>query len=108
MTVGHPLDGDCVVEVARMLAVNRYRRHGPKVSAPADVPILDGRTKPPSFFDRLLRVRIGNLVLANNDSCVDARLIDAPKHFDDAPERTARGRRPFGDLDDDHVAWLGG
>ena len=100
MAARQPLDRDRVVEIARMFAVNRDRRHGPEVGPPADVPILDGRTEPPRLFDRLLRMRIGNLVLANDDLGVDAGLIDAPEHFDDAAERTAGGRRPLRDLDD--------
>ena len=58
----------------------------------------------PRLFDRLLAVRIGDAVLADDDFGVDAGLLDVAQHVEHASERAARRRRVPRDLDHDHVA----
>src|SRR5204862_5651027 len=57
---------------------------------------------------RLLRMDVGNVVLADDDLRVDARFVDAAEDLDDTADGTARRRGPARDLDDDHVVGLGG
>ena len=106
VTIRQPLDRDGIVEVTGVLAVDRHGLHGAKVRASLDVAFLDGAAKALRFLDGLGPVVVRQSVLPDDDLVVDARLVDVTKHLEDPAERAARGRRPSGDLDDDHVAGL--
>ena len=108
VAVRQPLDGDRIVEVARVLAVDRDRRHLAEIGAPADVPLLDGAADPAGLFDGLLGMRVRDVELADDDLRVDAWLVDVPEHLDHPPDRTARGGRPARDLDEHHLAGFRG
>ena len=51
-------------------------------------------------------MRVVDPVLADDHLQVDAGRVDVAEHFDDAPGRAARRRRPAGDRDRDHLAGL--
>ena len=86
--VRQPLERDRIVEVARMLAVDRDGRHRTEIGAAVDVAIgLTVDAEPSRLLDRLVRVRVRDVVLADDDLRVDTRLVDVAEHFDDAPER---------------------
>ena len=64
----------------------------PEVGAAADVPLLDRRRRGGCASSTASsRMRVRNVELADDDLRVDAGLVDAPEHFDDAPDRAARG-----------------
>ena len=107
MAVRQPLDRDRVVEVARVLAVDRHRRDRTEVGPSAEVSFLDRPAKARGLLDRLVGVRVGDAVLANDDLRVDAGLVDPAEHFDHASDRPARRRRPPRDLDEHHLAGFG-
>ena len=107
MAVRQPLDRDRIVEVARVLAVDRHRRDTAEIGAALDVALLHGQPEPRRLVDGVLRVRVRDVELADDDLRVDAGLVDAAEHFDDASDRTARRGRPARDLDDHHLARLG-
>ena len=54
--------------------------------------------KAEGFLDGGFAVRVGNAELADDDLGVDALLVDVAEHFQDLADRTARRRRPRGDL----------
>ena len=107
MAVRQLLDADRVVEIARVLAVDRHRDGlaeigaarrcpsaltGPKLcaSSMAASPCASGM---PNF-----RMMI---------SVSTPLLVDVAEHFDDLADRAAGRRRPRGDFHDDHLARLG-
>ena len=106
--VRQPIDGDGVVEVPGMFAIDRDCGHESKIGAAADVLVLDYRADASCLDDRSLGVNVGNVMLANDDLGVDAGLFYPTQHFDHVTNRPARRGRPPCDLDDDHLARLGG
>ena len=87
---------DRVVEVARMLAVDRDGHQRPEVRAACDVLLLHGAADAARFLDRLGAVLVGNAVFADDDLVVDARLVDVAEHLDDPAERAARRASAIG------------
>jgi hypothetical protein len=106
MAVRQPRQRNRVVEIARVLAVDRHYRPIAKVGPALDVAIADVFAETPRFGDRFRSVRIGNLVLVNDDLGIDAGVIRVAQHLGDAADWTASGGRPLGDLDDHHVVLL--
>ena len=53
VAVRQPLDRDRIVEIARVLAVDRHRGHAAEVGAPADVLFRDGGSQPDRLGDRV-------------------------------------------------------
>ena len=102
-----PFKRDGVVEVPGVLAVDRHRRQGSEVGPALDVLRPHRCAQACRLGHRIFAVRVGQRVLTDDDSRVDARRVDRAEHFDDAPERRTGGRRPSRQLDDDHVARLG-
>ena len=101
-----PLQRDRVVEVARVLAVDRDGELRAEIGPAADVAISHLGAEPLRLVHRLVAVLVGDAELADDDLVVHARLVDVAQHFEDPPERPARGGRPPRDLDDDHVRRL--
>ena len=93
VAVRQPLDRDRVVEVARVLAVDRHGRDVPEVGAAADVarptPTPPRRTAS-ATASRTVRVR--DAVLADDDLGVDAGRVDVAEHVGDAAERRRASR----------------
>ncbi len=106
MAVRQALDGDGVVEVAGVLAVDGHRGDGAEVGAALDVLGLDHRSEAGGLGDGGVAVRVVDPVLADDHLEVDAGRIDVAEHLDDAPGRAARRRRPAGDRDRHHLAGL--
>ena len=79
---------------------------GRKSVRPARSRSRDLAAEPAGFLDRLLAVRVGDAVLADDDLGVDARLVDVAEHLEHLADRSARRRRPAGDVDRDHVVRL--
>jgi hypothetical protein len=98
------VQGDRVVEVARVLAVDRDGHQIPEIGPAADIPLAHFPAQALRLRNRLLAVLVGNPVLADDDLGVDARLFDVAEHLRDAAERPAGRRRPARDVDDHHVA----
>ena len=99
------LDRDRIVEVARVLAVDRHRRAGRGSRCGRGCRARD--TASPSRTASATAsggVRVGNAVLADDDLGVDARRVDVAEHFGDAADGAARRGRPARELDDDHLA----
>ena len=106
--VRQSIDGDGVVEVSGVLAVDGDCGHESKIGTAADVLVLDDRADASCLDHRGLGVNVWNVMLANDDLGVDAGLFDPTQHFDHVANRPARRGRPSCDLDDDHLARLGG
>ncbi len=106
VAVRQPLDGDGVVEVAGVLAVDGDRHQRPEVGSAGEVALADLAAEPARFLDRLVAVRVGDAVLADDDLGIDARRVDVADHLDDLADRSARRRRPTGDGGRDHVVRL--
>ena len=49
--------------------------------------LVDRGAEPARLRDRLVAVRVGDAVLADDDLGVDAGLVDVAEHLDDAAER---------------------
>ena len=86
------LKRDRIVEVARVLAVDRHRLAMAEVSAPADVAWPDLAAETPRLRDRLVSMDVGQLVLPDDDARVDTGLIEPADHLDDVAERRPRRR----------------
>ena len=104
VAVPETLDRHRVVEVARVLAVDRHGRPRPEVRAPGEVALPDLAAEPPRLGQRRIAVLVDDAVLAQDDLGVHAGRVDRPEHLDHAAERAARGRGPARDLHDDHLA----
>ena len=74
---------------------------------PRDLALVDRGPEPRRLGHGVIGVLVGNAELADDDLGVDARRVDVAEHFLDAAKRTAAGRRPARDLDQDHVRRLG-
>ncbi len=98
-----PIQRDRVVEVPRVLAVDRDRWLAPEIRAAAEIALADHGPEPPRLGHRFLAVRIRDAVLPDDDLVVHAGLVDPAQHLAHAPERPAGRRRPPRDLDDHHV-----
>src|SRR5688572_22231876 len=108
VAVGQPLDGDGIVEIARVLAVDGHRCDVAEVRAPLDVALLHRVAETPRFLNGLFAMYVRDVELPDDDLGVDSGLVDAPEHLDHPSDRTARRAGPASDLDDHHLAWLGG
>ncbi len=106
MAVRQLLDRDRIVEIARVLAVDRDGRHAAKIGAPGDVLFAHRAAEATRFLDRFLAVAIGNVELADDDLDVDAGIVDVAQHLDDPPHRIARRGRPADDLHRHHLPRL--
>ena len=71
VAVRQRLDADRVVEIARVLAVDRHRDRLTEIGAAGDVPRRH-RAERVRLFDRRLAVRVGNAELPDDDLGVDA------------------------------------
>ena len=84
MAVRQALDGDGVVEVAGVLAVDGHRRDGAEVGAALDVLGLDHRSEAGRLGHGVVAVRVVDPVLADDHLEVDAGRVDVAEHLDDA------------------------
>ena len=89
VAVRQALDGDGVVEVAGVLAVDGHRRHGAEVGAALDVLGLDHRSEAGRLGHGGVAVRVVDPVLADDHLQVDARARRCRR----APRRCARPGR---------------
>ena len=107
VAVRQPLDGDGVVEVARVLAVDRHRRDRLRKSVrPRMSRSLTAVPEPTRLLDGL-SVRVGMLNLRMMISVSTPGSLIGPSTSTTRSHRTAARRRPARDLDDDHLAALG-
>ena len=100
------LDRDRVVEIARVLAVDRDGPDRAEVGAPLEVLLFDGAAQPRGLRHCLGAVLVGDAELADDDLGVDTGLLDVAEDLEDAAEGAARRRRPARDLGHDHVPGL--
>ncbi len=100
------LNRDRVVEIARVLAVDRNGPDLAEVRAPLEVLLRDRAAEALGLLDRFVAVLVGDAELADDDLGVDTGLLDIAEDLEHASLRAASGRRPAGDLRDDHVRWL--
>ena len=107
VAIGQACNRDRVVEVTRMLTVNRYRRDGPKISAPTDVLVLDGAADSLRLGDGVWRMGIRDAEFADDDLRIDTGLVDVAEHFDHTPNRAPRRGRPARNLHQHHLARFG-
>ena len=103
VAVRQPADGDGIVEVARVLAVDGHGGQIAKVGAAADIPLRDRAAEADRLGDRFSGMRVGNAVLPDDDLGVDAGRIDVAEHLGHAADRAARAGRPAGELHHDHL-----
>ena len=97
---------DAVIEVLRILAIDRDDR---QVAAVAAASVLLRRGLLLHVIGCLLHVlgeRLREVVLAHDRKNVDARVADLAEHLDDLALRIAAAVRPLRDLDDDLAARL--
>ena len=106
VAVRQPIEGDRVIEIAGMLAVDRDGRPRPEIGPTLEIALADLRAEPARLGDRLVAVRVRDAVLPDDDFIVNARLVDRAENLGDASEWTSRWRRPAGDLHDHHVPWF--
>ena len=106
VAVRQALEGDGVVEVAGVLAVDGHCGNGAEIGAAIDVLGLDHRSEAGRLGDGGVAVRVVDPVLADDHLQIDAGRVDVAEHLDDATRRPARRRRPARDRDRDHLAGL--
>ena len=98
---------DRIVEVARVLAVDRHQRHVGQVDALLHVDRAHPVRQLAGLRQRLRREAVRHLVLAHRDLDLHAGIVDVAEHLGDAPDRLRMQRRRLGQLDGDHLAGLG-
>ena len=106
VAVRQPIDGDRVVEVPGVLAVDRDRLDVPEIGPAGEVPVSHRRPEADRLRHGLLAVCLRNPVLAENHAEVHTGRLDVAEHLDDAAGRVARRRRKSRDLDRDHLTRL--
>ncbi len=84
------VDRDRVVEVARVLAVDRHGRPVAEVRAADAIAIAHDAAELFRFRDGVVAVLVRQVVLADDDRGVDARFLEPAEHLGDAAERRAR------------------
>ena len=105
VAVRQPLEADGIVEIARMLAVDRHGDGLPEIGAAGDLARADG-PEGLRFLDRGVAVGVGDAEFPDDDLGVDPLFVDIAEHLDDSADRAARGRWPQCDLGHDHLARL--
>ncbi|CAJ7112911.1 Uncharacterised protein [Burkholderia pseudomallei] len=92
-----------VVEVARVLAVDRDERHVAQVDAVAQIrgPHLVRQRR--GLAERLRAEFVRHAVLAHRDLDLHAGIVDIAEHLADAAERLRMTAREIGELDDDDL-----
>ena len=98
------VDRDRIVEVARVLAVDGHGRPVAEIRAADAIAIADDAAELLRFGDGFVAVLVRQVVLADDDRGVDARLLEPAQHFGDAAERRARRGGPLRDLQRHHLA----
>ena len=106
VAVRQPIDGDRVVEVPGVLAVDRDRLDVPEIGPAGEVLVSHRRPEADRLRHGLLAVCLRNPVLAENHAEVHTGRLDVAEHLDDAAGRVARRRRKSRDLDRDHLTRL--
>jgi len=105
--VRDPLAVDRVVEVARILSIDRDHRDVAQVHPPTQV----GGTDLPGQTSRLGKRRIGEFMrdveLADRDLDFHPRIVDLAQDLDDPADRLRMSRRGIHDLAGDHLAMAG-
>src|ERR1035437_2081550 len=104
VAVREATDPDGVVEIACRLAIDDHDRHVAEVAAPLDVGLGDPSGHRLRLLDDLGRELVGQVVLADDDLHVDAKIVGVAEDFDHAADR---GRAALGILqhfDVDHHA----
>ncbi|VWC36931.1 hypothetical protein BPS26883_06741 [Burkholderia pseudomultivorans] len=94
---------DRIVEVARVLAVDRHERHVAQVDAEAQVGRAHLVRQRGGIVERRLAELVRHAVLAHRDLDLHARIVDVAEHLDDAAERLRMAAREIGQLDDDDL-----
>ncbi len=105
--VRQPRKRNRVIEIARVLAVDGHDGAIAKVGPACDVAVAHVLAQPARLGDRLGAVRVGNLVLVDDDFGVDTRIVGISQDLDHAADRAARRGRPLRDLDNHHGVRLG-
>src|SRR5688572_7815724 len=97
-----------VVEIARGFAVNGHDGQVAKVAAECDLRLRDGGGDALRVLDHVEREAVGNMMLADHDLDVNAKVILIAKYFDHPSDRVAAAIREVDDLDvDDHAFEVG-
>jgi hypothetical protein len=105
VAVRQPFDGDRIVEVARVLAVDGDRLNAAEVGAPLDVAIGDGAAQPHRFGDRLGECVSGMPCLRMMISVSTPGASMSPSTSATRP-MAPRVASASGQLDDHHLAWI--
>ena len=95
---------DGVVEVARVLAVDRHQCHVGQVDAVLAVGRPDPLRQRGGLRQRLGGEQVRHLVLAHRDLDLHAGIVDLAEHLGDAADRLRVHRRRLGQFDRDHLA----
>ena len=96
-----------VVEVARILAVDRDERDVAQVDALAQVALAHFVRQLARLLDGGGREDVRHAELAHGDLDLHARIVQFAQHFDDAAGRLLEARRLFDQFDADDLAGLG-
>ncbi len=97
---------DRVVEVARVLAVDRDERHVGEVDAALAVAGLHFARQRSRLRERRIGEDVRHLVLAHRDLDLHAGIVDLAEHLGDAADRLRVHRRRLHQLDRDDLAGL--
>ena len=107
VAVAQSLDRDGIVEVPRVLAVDRDDDPIAEIGAMAQLGGRHRHITGTRLRDGIWSVLVGDAVLAQDDLGVDAGIVQSPEHLDDTPSRAPGHTRPAVDLDGHHVAVRG-
>jgi hypothetical protein len=94
---------DGIVEVARILAIDRDQRNVAQVDAMIEVGLTHLIGQPLGFLDGSGRELMRHAVLAHGDLDLHAGIVDIAKHLDHAAHRLHVAIRPFHQFDADHL-----
>ena len=89
---------DGIIEVARSFAINGNYRKIAKVAPLADLRGRNNRLNCCCLTEHLLRKPVWQVVFADDDFYVNAKVVFVPQNFDDPSSRLLGRRRPVGDL----------
>ena len=103
--------GNCIIEITRRLAINRDDRQRPEVSPLLQFTRRNERFRFLCFLENLRRKAVWQMVLADHDFNIQAKIIFVAQYLDYTSARILRSRRPVGDLDINHnvfqIVWPG-
>ena len=95
-----------VVEIARVLAVDRHERHIAQIDTATQVARLHAVRQAVRQREGLGRELVRHRELAHGDLDFHARIVDGAQHLDHAPDRLHVALRLLQDLDHDDLAGL--